>query len=275
MRCSSHRCWLEPRPASLPRHPVPGALRLLALLLATTTVCLQADDLRGRFAQANRLYEEGQFKAATAAYHELVQAGKVSTALYFNLGNACFKSGQLGRAIVAYQLAERLAPRDPDVQANLKFARESAGDSPPAAGRWRETLRKLTANEWTALATGAVWTWLILLTLREWRPQWRGSLRGYTAATGVAAAALVACLALTLYDRLSLTTAVVVTREATVRYGPLSQAKSAYVVHDGSELTVLDQAAGWLEVSDDNRRVGWLPQAQVVVLPRLGSGLDI
>ena len=77
------------------------------------------------FDTANKLYEEGKFAEAAAAYESLVQSRQVSAALYFNLGNAWFKSGQIGRAIAAYRQAEQMTPRDPDLRANLQFARET------------------------------------------------------------------------------------------------------------------------------------------------------
>ena len=63
----------------------------------------------------------------------MVRAGAASPAVYFNLGNAFFKQGQIGRAIAAYHSAQTVDPRDPDVRANLGFARE----------RWKATLRGL------------------------------------------------------------------------------------------------------------------------------------
>src|SRR5204862_132447 len=67
--------------------------------------------------------QPGPFAEAAAAYEKIVAGGRVSSALYFNLGNALFKSGRIGRAIANYRLAEQLAPRDPDIRANLRFAR--------------------------------------------------------------------------------------------------------------------------------------------------------
>src|ERR1043166_8616450 len=75
------------------------------------------------FEAANRLYFEGKFSEAATTYAILLQSNNQSASLYYNWGNALFKSGQIGRAISAYRQAERLTPRDPDVIANLQFAR--------------------------------------------------------------------------------------------------------------------------------------------------------
>jgi len=60
-------------------------------------------------------------------------------------------------------------------------------------------------------------------------------------------------------------TAIVITRETAVRYGPLAESPTAFTVHDGAELRILDQKDEWLQVSTDPRRVGWLRRDQVLV----------
>ena len=73
--------------------------------------------------------------------------------MLFNWGNALFKSGQLGRAIAVYRRAEALSPRDPDLRANLQFARNSVtGGAGARPDRWRHWLNRWTLNEWTASA---------------------------------------------------------------------------------------------------------------------------
>ena len=55
------------------------------------------------FDAANRLYEQGKFKEAIAAYEALAKSGSVSPALFFNLGNSFYKAGEIGRAIGSYR----------------------------------------------------------------------------------------------------------------------------------------------------------------------------
>ncbi len=104
-------------------------VHLCAWILASSLVLPRAAEPAAAFEQANKLYEQGRFPAAAVAYENLLRSGQRSAAVYFNLGNACFKSGQVGKAIVNYRLAERLAPRDPAIRANLQFARGSVPGS--------------------------------------------------------------------------------------------------------------------------------------------------
>ena len=217
-----------------------------------------AADVAGAFDQANKLYEEGKFADAANAYEKLAQSGSVSPAIYFNLGNARFKSGQMGRAIAAYRQAERLTPRDPDVRANLQFARNQVQGPAWHPGRWQRWLGTLNLNEWTLLAAGTVWLWLLLLAALQLQPAWKQALRGWIIASGIGAAVLIVCLGAALYAGGARPTVIVTAPEVAVREGPLEESKSAFTARDGAEFLVLDQKDDWLQVTDGARRIGWL-----------------
>src|SRR5215211_5560279 len=99
------------------------ALWLCLLVVLMPRVGRTASAVSGEFEQANKLYEQGKFREAVAAYQQLIDRGVQSPAIYFNLGNGWYKAGQNGRAVAAYLQAERLAPRDPSIRFNLDFIR--------------------------------------------------------------------------------------------------------------------------------------------------------
>jgi tetratricopeptide (TPR) repeat protein len=234
-----------------------SSLAWLLLLFALCVGHLQAEVSSDAFDAANKLYEQGKFAEAAAAYQKLVQSGQTSAALYFNLGNAFFKSGQLGRAMAEYRRAEQLAPRDPDLRANLQFARKQVQGPALAVTRWQDWLRRLSLNEWSWLASGAIWLWLLLLAVRQWRPTLKPALAGYTAVAGIAALLLCVCLGAALqlhYQRV----AIVVAPDAKVQQAPVDESPNAFTVQDGAELDILDQKDGWLQVTADSRKIGWV-----------------
>ena len=203
-------------------------LRLnLRLIWMTTLVgmssasLLVASDGAGAFDAANRLYEEGKYVDAANAYQALVQSGSVSPSLYFNLGNALFKSSQIGHAIAAYRQASQWTPRDPDVRANLQFARNQVQGPTLRASRWERWLGRLSLDEWTWLAASAIWLVFLLLATMQLRPVLRRVLRNYAIAAGAAAVALCVCLGWAVSNHATAKTAIVITRDAAVRAGPL------------------------------------------------------
>jgi len=241
---------------------------LAAAVIVLSPVHSQAAVPAPAFESANKLYEEGRFAEAAAAYEGLARSGETSAALYFNLGNAFFKSGQMGRAIAAYRTAEQITPRDPDLRANLQFARNQTPSPTLSPTRWQRWLGRLTLNEWTLLAAGAVWLWLLLLAVLQWRPALKPALRMYVLSLAILTGMFCACVAASLRATRFTRTAIVITADAVVRYGPLAESPTAFTVHDGAELRVLDQKDDWLQVSTDPRRVGWLRRDQVLVAGR-------
>jgi len=236
---------------------------LIALFLGSVSPGFAAD-VSSDFDAANNLYAQGRFTDAAAAYEKLLQAGQVSPAIYFNLGNARFKAGEPGRAIAAYRRAEQLAPRDPEIRANLQFVRDQIQGPTQSPGRSERALGRLTTNEWTALAAAAFWVSLLLAAAMQLRPAWRPLLKNWLWAAGVATVLAAGCLA-TLLSAHSTPTAIVISRDATVRNGPLDESPGAFTVHNGAELAVLDTKDGWLQVTVGDRRVGWLKREHALL----------
>ena len=121
-------------------------------------------------------------------------------------------------------------------------------------------------NEWTLLASTAVWLLLFLLALLQWRPALKPIIRGYIVALGIAAVLTCGGLAAGLYQIRFQPLAVVVTRDAVVHNGPFDESPNAFAVQDGAELEILDRKSEWLQVSDA-RRIGWLRRDQVLIAP--------
>ena len=69
----------------------------------------------------NKFYQEGQFEQAVQTYQKIIGQGFESGAVYYNLGNAYFKSGKLGYAIFCYEKGLKLQPNDEDLSYNLRI----------------------------------------------------------------------------------------------------------------------------------------------------------
>jgi len=231
-----------------------------ALLLAGSSAASEA-----QFEEANRLYETGQFAKAATLY-QAAGTNQVSANLLFNLGNAHYKAGQLGRAMAAYQQSLRIDPRNPETQANIRFAREQANIQPPALTLRQRWLRNLSLGEWTALASAAITLLLLILAARQLKP---GAFEGNPSwirlpALGALAAALL--LALAASDHFSDSRAFVIEAKAAVRNGPLEESPESFKATDGTELLVHDRKGDFLEVETSLGQKGWIHSGDVKLL---------
>jgi tetratricopeptide (TPR) repeat protein len=244
----------------------------LHILLAVMAVWIfngsaMAADIPTEFNAANKLYAEGKFAEAAETYEKILQSKTVSPALYFNYGNAEFKSGNFGRAIAAYRRAAQLTPRDAEVRANLEFARNQVQGPTFRESRWQNWLGLLTLNEWTGLAAGALWLTFALLAAMQIRPALKTTLRGFVLSAVAVTLLLGTCLGVDATIHFSRQTAVVVAPDVTARSGPFEEAQSAFTARNGAELAVLDRRVNWLQVTDGSGRIGWLQRQQVEMMP--------
>ena len=102
---------------------VPAVAAVLAVVLSGPVWfrSAAAGDFTEQMAKANESYEGGEYAQALEIYERLVEEGAVDPDLFYNLGNAYYKEGQPGRAVLYYKRALRLAPRDNDARTNLQL----------------------------------------------------------------------------------------------------------------------------------------------------------
>ncbi len=102
-----------------------NTLRLIAMVLLLGSAAIAATpEVVDDFAAGNKFYEEKDFISAIRVYNSIISQGVESAPLYFNLGNAYFKSGDLGHAVLYYLKAKRLDPGNEDIRHNLEFAKQ-------------------------------------------------------------------------------------------------------------------------------------------------------
>jgi len=226
-----------------------------------------AADITADFSAANKLYAEGKFSDAAAAYKKILQTGWQSPALLFNDANAEFKSGHLGLAIAAYRRAELLAPRDPEQRANLAFVRNQVQGATLHESRWQDWIGSLSLDEGALLTAMLFWLTAGLFIARQLRPALVPRLKSATRIFVVLTFCSGAVLALQSANHFSSASAVVIADNVTARSGPFDDAQIAFTARDGAELSVMDRRDDWVQVAGGAGKSGWLPAKQVEILP--------
>ena len=221
---------------------------------------------------ANQLYETGQYGQAAQAYQQLVDQGFTDSALFYNLGNAYFKDGDYGRAIVNYRRAQLLAPRDTDIATNLELARrqiidqlEETGENKQglvsAFGYW--TQHWLTMNEVAifALSTWIMFVFLLILFSNTRKGSFvHESLQYAMVVTILALMIGITGLSSRVYVENSQPEAVVVAPEVNVTSGPGLQYVTEFSLHNGSEARLLETRGNWVRLAlPGNELQGWVP----------------
>ena len=150
---------------------------LLALLYAMSNHTARADEWEEGFFKANQAYKVGDFQEAIEEYLRLIRSGYGGGQIYYNLGNAYFRAGQLGRAILEYERAQLLIPRDPDLNFNLSHARDQIRDAIEEPGGFIESaffwLRSFNLNElfWSFAILNLLF-WAVLIIRLFQKSEW-------------------------------------------------------------------------------------------------------
>ena len=237
----------------------------VTILLLVLVGCAPATLSGAQVAEANRLYEAGQFAEAAALGQALVDGGVEDGTVYYNLGNAYFKAGDLGRAILNYRRAQRLLPRDPDVVANLQLARAQTQDRLEAEDSGASVLfvRRILV-EWTTLdevAALALGLWVVLCALivaTLFWPRGRVGLRYGIVVVGILLALGILSVGLHLFEERGRKPAVVVVANVGARSGPGSDYLTEFSLHAGAEVRVLEERDGWTRIALPGDLQGWV-----------------
>ena len=252
------------------------AIRLIVLPLIAllSTACSgRALTLGGtEMAKANELYEVSAFAEAASRYQALVDAGVDDGRVYYNLGGAYYKLGDLGRAILNFRRAQRLLPRDEDVVANLKLARAQTvdririEDEGAIVNLMRRIVGWSTVNE---LSLAAVYLWIGLAGLGIVAIVWREKRRllGFIG-TGIAVCIVILLFSvgIRLLDERRQPPGVVVAEEVAVRSGPGEDYLTEFDLHSGTEVRVVDLRAGWTRIILPGDLQGWAPSDAIIQL---------
>lgn len=241
------------------------------LLLASSGAVAQTPD--EIFNGGNAAYERGEYAEAAAAYETVLKYGIRDPRVEYNLGNAEFRLGRLGSAILHYERAHRMDPTDRDIRANLEFARSFCFDRVEepelmVAVRWVRAVQDRLGPDrqaWAALVL--LWIVAALLSVGLSRPgRWR-------ARHGWGLAALLLALALCVaswhgsYQRLEgRRLAVVLEHSVEVLAGPAENNPTLFTVHEGLTLEVRSSRQDWIQVSLPNGLNGWLSAESVGLL---------
>jgi tetratricopeptide (TPR) repeat protein len=243
-------------------------LLLLGLVIGSVTLA-QAGNPQGDFAKANEFYKNKDYDKAIVLYQGIVDHGLESAPIYFNLGNAYFKNGDLGRAILYYMKAERLDPGNDDIRSNIAFARQFTsiqmeGVQLNPINSFIESLVSPYRIDTLAWITTVFFVLFIAIMAVRYGFGITGS---YVKAGIVIALILLATSSFVTtfkYRNDYLTRrAVLVTDDAPVRSGPSDEMDVEIQGAPGLVVQILSESGDYFNVQFENNRRGWIKKNQV------------
>lgn len=222
--------------------------------------------------EAEVAYTKGDYKSAIDLYEGLLENKGESAAIYYNLGNAYYKDGQIAPAILNYERALLLSPADGDIRFNLQMAKQRSVDKIEPLGefflaKWFHAVQNLaSADRWGTIGIVCFLLCLVCLSVFFFSRQRRFKQIGFYSAVVLLAIVVVAnVFASNQADEITnRTEAIVFSPTVTVKSSPDQSGTDLFVIHEGTKVSIKSTLGEWSEISLEDGNVGWMPSKDIV-----------
>lgn len=220
------------------------------------------------FEEGNKLYQNGKYNEAIAAYQKVLTSKKQSAELFFNIGNCYYKLNKVAPAIYNYEKALTLNPNDKEVLNNLNFAKKLTIDEikeSPKVG-FEKLLRDFTAafyyDTWAWISVGLSFLFLLFF-VGYYFSETTVSKQIYFVGMFVLLFIIVISILSAIFEKnyhQSERPAIVFAEVASVKSEPKSSGSDVFVLHEGTKVFVLESFDNWKKIELTDGTEGWIEE---------------
>lgn len=248
--------------------------RIIFILFFLISVSTLAQNPEEVFNSANRMYQQKEYEKAIELYHELIDNGYEGISLYFNLGNAYYRAGKLGYAILYYEKALKLSPGDEDITHNLLLANSRTVDKLTEFPSfflfklWEDLLGVLPLTGWVYV----VYLFFILILvftagyLLLKNPVYQKYSFFAAIITGIIFISSVVIVSVRLNRDVNTKNGILVENTVNVKTSPEFNSNDAFVIHEGIKVKLEEAVGEWIKIRLNDGKTGWIPEENVRVI---------
>lgn len=216
-------------------------------------------------------YAKGNYQQAIKDYQEILKTG-VSSEIYYNLGNAYYRTDNITQALLAYERALQLSPGDNDIRFNLQYARSKTIDKITPETEmffvtWYNSLVNFTSvDRWANTAIVSIVMALLLILVFLFAPQmWARKSGFYGSAVFLLLFAFANLFAFQQKHELETKQgAIVIAPTVNVKKTPAASGTDVFVIHEGTRVDITDRGMKqWRGIKLADGREGWLKTSQI------------
>jgi tetratricopeptide (TPR) repeat protein len=231
-------------------------------------------DVNSEMQTANELYKNNQYQLAIDEYNKLINRGYEGASLYYNLGNAHYRLGNVGYAILYYEKALKLSPSDEDAKHNLAIAKLNIKDKVDELPQffifniWEGLLASFSVSGWTMI----VYIIFILLLLAVIGYFFSRSVTQQRISFFVGVGFLVllfssiSLLAVKMNKEFNIKNGIIVENIVTVKSSPDSSSKDEFVIHEGLKVRLEDKVDEWVKIRLADGKIGWIKEISIQII---------
>ena len=247
--------------------------KIIYILLAVMMPVLSfaEDDIHALFQKGNALYAKANYKEALNDYQKIIDNGYASAAVYFNMGNASYKDGDIPSALLYYEKAHKYAPGDEDINFNIRFVNQKTTDKIEEAPElflakwWRACILNFSGH---ALAVSSILiVFIASATLIVYFFAGGITLKKVSFFASIILFAVGGCVVFLANRQAAYfdnhRQAIIFSSSVTIKSAPLDKAGNLFVLHDGTLVNVMATSNGWIKIRLANGNEGWMKKEDV------------
>ena len=215
---------------------------------------------------ADTEYQKGNYQQAIRDYEEILKNGE-SAEIYFNLGNAYYRTDNITKAVLNYERARLLSPGDDDINFNLQFARSKTIDKITPESEmffvtWYKSLVNFTSvDNWAKTGILCIVMALLLVLLYLFGPQLMLRKIGFFGGLAFFVIFLLSNL-FAFQQKQALdnrTGAIIISPSVNIKKTPAKNSADQFVLHEGTRVDIIDKGMNdWRCIRVGDGREGWI-----------------
>ncbi len=250
-----------------------GSILFIVIMVLLSTIAY-ADSSESLFEQANKLYSEGKYVEATQAYESIVNNGYESANLFFNLGNSYYKQGLLPNAIINFERAIKLSPKDKDILFNLELSYAQTIDQLEQVPEfflktwYLSFMESLSGNTWAIISLVGFILFLVAVLVYFLAVNLSVKKVGFYLGILLLAGSIASIsFSLSTYqEKVKSKSAIVFSPAAMVKGSPDKSGIDLFLLHEGTKIMVRDSLELWYQIKLTDGNEGWVEKRQVEII---------
>ncbi len=232
----------------------------------------QSSALLDSIAKGNQLYTSAKFGEAAKTYEGVIAKGYESFELYYNLGNALYKSNNITFAILNYERALKLSPKNEDAFFNLEMAKKQVVDNidllpePGFIRWWHELINARPADTWGSHSLISFFVFLLLIALFLFATTIRNKqLTFWFAVIALTYSLLTFSFGSSQRSKLvNHYSAVITERSVRMKGSPSETGTELFILHEGLSVQITDKLGEWIEIRLADGNKGWVKESVLI-----------
>lgn len=244
---------------------------ILLLFFSIAAFCGYANDNSKLFEEANQAYTKENYDKAIELYQKIVDDGNEGAPLFYDLGNAYYKAGYNAKALLWYERALRLDPKNEDIRHNIAFVNQKITDKieavpeSPISRWWNGLSQQMNERQWAICSIICAFVLFLAIALYFTTHSHAMRIIGVIAFI-VSVVVLVFSIIFSVKEKNRYEKhpeAIVMDLVVNAKSEPTPSSKILFVIHEGLKVEITGEVSGWLEIKLPNGDKGWVPQTEI------------